>query len=486
MNSEKLMDAIGMVDDRFLADEKKGRLVPFRRKLIALIAAVVVLSLSLGSVMAATQEFPQLNEQIEKIGENIQQMLFPIFHIETHEKPPEGSVPVTLPSATDGTEPSGPVLEQIDVVNIDGAVNAHYFAGEGYIQRFEGGFYTYSGWEGDVPPEKYAFWEIRKEGIVDADARRVEFTLVYDGREFQIIFDYAIINGKLCIMVWPKGLNENPWRNGWNVQAIGDRTDVALMNVPVQTEGDITNDYFLLNMETLETTPLLENISTDNMIIDWCDVTENLNYAMLTGIDRKEGIYKDWFCDLRQNTITHIDDLTGFITPTSYFLDDSTLICEQWLGDGFINMVRHDIPTGEQTVVVENVKRVSASGGYMTIGKAFGMLYAADGSADLIDLRTGKVTALTGVDLQGTTVKESPNGKNILIAYSEWAKDEKTSKCYPKLGLLDPEKEEMKLLIRDISGNAENLRGWLDDETIVITTRNSDESYYVLLYEFIE
>lgn len=485
MNADKLLDAIGMVDDRFLKEEPKGPAVSVRRRLTVLVAAVMVLSLSVGSVMAATQDSSRLGEKLEKLGDTIQQAIFSVLHIETPEKPPVGSVPVTSPSV-DGTQPSEPALKEIDVVNIDGVVNAHYFMGEGYVQTLEGGFYTYSGPVEDDPPEKFRFWEIRKEGVVEVASKRSEFLFVHDGRQLRIIFDHAIINEKLWVMVWPKGLGENTYLNGWNVEPIGDRTDMALMSVPVMAGDDISYHYFLLDMATLETAPLLKNISTENLIVDHCTVTGDLNYATLTGIDLADRTQKSWVCDLRRNTITQIDDLTGFDTAEFHFLDDSTLICEQWVGDGSINIVRHDMATGEQTMVVEAVKRAGATGGYATIGKYYGMLYGTDGSAALIDLQTGEVTALTGLELENAKITESPNGRFILIGYQERAKDEKTSWCYPKIGLLDPQKEEMRLLTREISGNAEYLRGWLDDQTVVITTgRNEDGGYYMLVYEFV-
>lgn len=469
MNPDKIMDAIGMVDDRFLTEDEEHRTVPFRRKLITLIAAVLALALSVGTVMAAGQEFP-------KLGASIQKMFYTVFHIPTHEHPPE-----QMPNST---EPSQPPLQQIGVVDIDGVVNAHYFAGEGHVQRFEGGFYTYSGRTGDAPPEEYAFWEIRKEGIVDVNGTRVAFTFPYDGREFEIVFDYATVNGKLCVMVWPKGVGQDPYGNGWNVRPIGTRTDVALMQVPVYIDRDFTQDYLLLDLTTLETVDLFGQISMDHMRIDGCWFTDDLNYAIVVGSDLTAQRHGHWFCDLRQNTMTHIDDWMGFTVPQVYFLDDSTLICEQWLGDGRINVVRCDIPTGEKTVVISNVTRRGAEGGYQTITKAYGLLFAQDGSAELIDLRTGEFTALTGLSLENVKVSESPNSQSILIAYHERAKDDKTSWCYPRIGLLDPERDVVKLLTREISGKAEFFRGWLDDHTVCLTSHNDDGGYYVLVYEF--
>ena len=474
MDADKLMDAIGMVDDRYLAEEKIFAFAPLRRKLIVLVAAVLAVGLTVVSAMAVGQELPQLRE-------GAQQMLIKILGIETHETPPTQGQSPAAPTDPDGTEPSPPMLQQIDVVDIDGMVYAHYFKGEGAIQVFENGFYTYSKPESNEPPEQFAFWEFRKEGVVEVDGKRLELAFTHDEREFHICFDHAVIQGKLCIMQWPDG---DHCCDDWAVFAIGSRTDVVMMSVPKSLHKYVSHDYFLLNLQTMETTPLLENMITDEMIADWCHLTDDLNYAMLTGINVNERITTDWLCDLRQGTMTKMDDLTGFITPSSYFLDDSTLICEQWLGDGRISIVRLDIPTGEKTVVVENVPRASAKGGYSKLGKAFGVLYAEDGAAELIDLRTGKVTELNGLDLNTTYEYQSPGGSYILLAYAQQAKDNITGKCYPKLGLLDPEKQEMKLLSRDISGNAEYLRGWLDDRTVVITAPNPDGSYYVLVYEF--
>ena len=80
---------------------------------------------------------------------------------------------------------------------------------------------------------------------------------------------------------------------------------------------------------------------------------------------------------------------------------------------------------------------------------------------------------------------ESPDGKYILFADQERAKEEKTSFCYPRIGLLDPKTGEMKVLTRDISGNAEYLYGFLDSNTVVISSRmDENDGYYLYVYEF--
>jgi hypothetical protein len=87
--------------------------------------------------------------------------------------------------------------------------------------------------------------------------------------------------------------------------------------------------------------------------------------------------------------------------------------------------------------------------------------------------------------MTGAERHESPDGKKILFAYHQRAKDEKTSWCYPKIGLLDSETGEMKVLIRDISGNAELLFRFLDSNTVVISSRmDENDGYYLYVYEF--
>ena len=133
MDANTLLDAIGMVDDRFLQEKQPRRTFSVRKKLVALLAAVLILGVSFGTVMAASQELPQLLEGITSVGAQVERVLISLFNIPTTERPPE---------STPSTEHPGLALRPVDVADIDGKVYAHYFAGDGYIQLFEGGFYT--------------------------------------------------------------------------------------------------------------------------------------------------------------------------------------------------------------------------------------------------------------------------------------------------------------------------------------------------------
>ena len=493
MNADKLLDAIGMVDDDLLAQEKRT-VIPFRRKLIVLVAAVLILALSIGAATAEEGDFQQLRQGISQFAESVEKVFLKVFNIETPEKPPESTLgpkpplnaETTGPNET--TRPSEPMLEYVTMVDIEGAVHAHYFSGTGYRQVFEGGFYTFP--ERERPPKDATFWEITKDGIVDVGNTRVDFVLNHGGKDFRILFDYAVLAGKVCIMVWPEGMDENPYGNGWNAEAIGNRTDIVLLSIPVSKNRDYTHDYLLLDLETLETVNLLEGIPVEELVIDAFWLTEDLRYALMTGYNVRTKQSRDWICDLEEKQIWETRAWTGSdICDDPYFLDDRTLIACEYLPEERISVARYDILTGEQTIIVENVPRRGETG-YRPInswgaGGQHGLLYEEDGTAWLIDLRTGERYSLAGLTMSKSYRIESPDGEYILFADQERAKDEKTSFCYPRIGLLDPKTGEMKVLTRDISGNAENLYGFLDANTIVISSRmDENDGYYLYVYEF--
>ena len=499
MNADTLLDAIGMVDDDLLVQEKRT-VSPFRRKLIVLVAAVLILALSVGVVTAEEGDFQQLRQEISQFAESVEKVFLKVFNIETPEKPPESTLgpkpplnaettaPNEMTEPNETTQPSEPMLEYVTMVDIEGAVYAHYFSGTGYRQVFEGGFYTYP--ERERPPKEATFWEITKDGIVDVGNTRVDFILNHGGRDFRILFDYAVLAGKVCIMVWPEGKDENPYGNGWNARPVGNRTDIVLLSIPVSTSWDYSHDYLLLNLETLETVNLLEGIPVEELIIDALWVTEDLRYALMTGYNVRTKQSRDWICDLEEKQIWETRAWTGSdICDDPYFLDDRTLIACDYLPEERISVARYDIRTGEQTIIVENVPRRGETG-YRPIysrgaGGYHGLLYEEDGTAWLIDLRTGERYSLAGLTMSKSYRIESPDGKYILFADQERAKDEKTSFCYPRIGLLDPKTGEMKVLTRDISGNAEYLYGFLDSNTVVISSRmDENDGYYLYVYEF--
>ncbi len=466
MNPEKLLDAIGLVDDRFFNTEKSVRRYSFRRKMIALIAAVLMIAASVGTAMAVSVEFREL--------------IFSFFHIETHEKPPVSTEENTIPQ-------SG--LQKFAVTDIDGVVHAHYFTSDGFVQALDGGFYTYSQTDHNIP-DNGVFWEIREEGIVKVPTNRVDFPLVSGDKQLQITFDYAILSGNLRIHVWARNLDKDPVGYGWNATPIGSRTDVALLAVPYLDRDYYIQTYYLLNLETLELTDIMSAFSLDAMVVEGLWLTDDMKYVLVYGTDRSSGNGEYWVCDFENGTMRLLDEIIGADCADPYFLDNQTIVFKKLLTDDNFQLVKYHIPSGVQTVIVEKTTgRRSGLPGYRGIrlnggGGAHGLLFQDDGSVDLIYLHTLESMKMQGLDTAKLTTSESPDGTKIMIAYQEADADGVLGYGFSSLGLLDPDTGVLKMLTRDVSGNPETFWGWLNNDTVVITAHDNAGGYYVYVYAF--
>lgn len=450
MNADMLLDAIGLIDDRFVVPQEPVSSVSWRRTLAAALAAALILALCVCTVMAVSPQFREL--------------VFSIFHISTPEQPPAGHADPL---------PTKPGLQELEVVSFDGKVNAHYFTSDGLVLTYDGGLYTCS--RGEFAPEDASFWEIRPEGIVEVGAARIDFPLTHGNRTLQVTFDYAILDGRLNIKVWPRGLDDDPVGNGWNVTPIGSRTDVALLTVPVLSGDCYTHDFLLLTLDTLETTDLLASIPHENVAVDACQLTSDLHYGILMGLDRESGNYGYWVCDLQKNTISVLD------VRDPYLLNDDTIIFRESLADGRINIGSLHIPTGIRTEIVRDAVY---RGIWNTKGTgAYGLTYS-ENSVTLVDLHTSYTLDLTGLSPEKLTASESPDGSRIMIAHQETNDQGELGYGFSSLGLLDPKTGVLQMLTREVSGNPETFWGWINRNTLVITAHDAAGGYYVYVYEF--
>lgn len=463
MKSDMLLDAFGLIDDRFLVEDTK-QMISWRRRAAILAAAVLIVAMSMVTAMAVSEDF--------------RSFVFSVFRIGTQEQAP----------VAEETLPTAPGLYEMDIVNIDGEVNAWYFSSGAYVMPCEGGFYT-SQWplNGSAPVDP-AFWEIAYDGVREVKNTRVDFPFTHGGKTFRILFDCAVLNGKLSVQVWPEGLNENPVANGWNVETIGSRTDTALMTIPVLSENDYTHDLFLLDLTTLETTPLITDMTDHGIIAYAYQVTDDLRYASIAGIDLESGSYGYWLWDAESKDVQKLD------ADDAYFLDNSFVILRKNKDQDHFDLIRLHIPTGTERIILENVtSRSGRNSGYRPIqnhwaGGRHGLLFREDGSVDLIDFRTEEILKLNGLDAENLTCDESPDGRRIMLAHED-------ENGFRSLGILDPETGVLKLLDREISGGSESFRGWLDNDTLVITAHDipnaeldftQGDSYYVYVYRFLD
>lgn len=463
VNAEMLLDAIGEIDERYWEVHKQTAVVPWRRRAVALIAAVLLLALCVGTAMAVSPKFAQ--------------WVLSIIHLETHETPP----------TSDGQgdpEGSTPGLHKIDTADIDGQVTAHYFTSDGVVLTCDGGFYTCPYRQNNEVPVDTAFWEIRKDGIVNVGAKRVEFPLEHGGRTFQIIFDYAFVNGRLAISTWQQGLNEDPVGNGWQLGRIGDRTDVLLLGIPALRQDDYSFDYFLLELDTLEYSPLLDKLERKDMTTDYCTVSADLRYAILAGTNLQTDGFQYWVADLTNHTLTSCDQLTGKHITQAYFLDEATAIfCEK--EGNLLNILSYSFPTGRMETVLGDIREGADSRREdWLFGRRYLASFYEDGTVELVDIPTGDRLELSGLNPQHLTFQESPDGSAVFVGYRQEVGE--YAYCFSSMGVLCVESGVLRMLTRDSQTKGENFWGWLDNQTVVLSARDSANAYYVYVYEFRE
>ena len=270
MNAETLLDAIGMIDDGLLLEEHHPVIRTFRRRTMALIAAVITLLLATVTAMAVSEDFREI--------------VFAVFNIQTHETP---LVTQPIQEGTTAAETNPSNLREMGIVSIDDEVNAYYFAHDGYVISLEGGFYTYHREDQNADPEDPAFWEITQEGIRQVEATRVRFPLDYGGRTFDILIDYAVMGGNLYETEWPKNVDQDPIGNGWSVAAIEGRTDAVILTIAVLENIQGTDFYsqhpLLLDLDTLEVTDMLAGLPLENFVVDCPYFNNDLSYVLLMG-----------------------------------------------------------------------------------------------------------------------------------------------------------------------------------------------------------
>ena len=100
MNADTLLDALGLIDDRFLIPDERPGVISWRRGLTVLVAAVLIASMCIGTAMAVSEDF--------------RSFVFSIFQIGTSDQPP----------IAEEKHPTEPGIHEVKIVSIDGEVNA--------------------------------------------------------------------------------------------------------------------------------------------------------------------------------------------------------------------------------------------------------------------------------------------------------------------------------------------------------------------------
>ncbi len=463
MTGEHLLYAIGDMDDRFLEEA-----APVRGKYrlaAVLLAAVLILALTLGTAMAVS---PELRGKILEI-----------LNLATTEEPPASG---TRPEADAG-------LQSLGIQNIDGTVSIHYFGTADYVQGVAHGYYVKPWTQDDTQtPPPGVFWEVNEAGITQVETHRVDITFDQGAHQRRVVFDWAMVGGALEIVAHPVGMSQNPYGNGFNLEKLPGRNDAVFLGVPMSTWQDYTHLYYSLDLETLVATPLLPEDIQNGYIWDVAWYREDLCYWVLLGYpvptsedmsnEDRYAQYGYWLYDAQRGTIELLEtDNLSILEWGAHTLTyrKSKQNCEtRWY-------YRLDLRTGEKTqlspeeIPQQNRKTPPVPEGYT--------LELRDGCQVLTQLATGKALLLAGLPQEGLRFYASPDGKHLLVMV-----EQEGPVSIAQIGLLDFESGQLKLLRRDPEPGWFRFGGkWVNGTTPVLTyvdTTTERHDYYIYIYYF--
>ena len=480
MNSDKLLDAIGMIDDRHFESKKNNRIVPWRRKVVVLIAAVLMLTLMIGTAMAVSPEF--------------REMVFRFIRIEEVQIMPDSTQNTETTQSTDNAESTEESSDHINQTESDDL----YVEQNVVIGDVIRGTYIHT------PVLTYARNGIFMECTDEVQMRQGSH---YDGyyeengdfyklNEYSFVQDYVLYDNEIHAefdWVVHEGSVSLTWAEP-NAQFRKDNrsgdASAALFMFNIYWRGedgkwDGTWYPVILNLYTGELTDILAGTGANRLEgIEKCAISPDRTKILL-GQDTKEGYYL-YYVDLVTKQLHSIDALSGQKT-TACSLADNTLIC--WnLTDGFYTAWTINLTTMERTELFESkfdaAETPEADAGIvfmegfdhtnrwgdMYCGSCFALEVDEAQNVYVIDLTTGARSQITGCTWTAAQhVIAGPDGSKLLLAGKH------NGSAFEYVGVLDFTNMTFAEFFRDNSLH-EHTVYWFNDHTVVICSDMSFDS----------
>ena len=471
MKPDKLLDAIGMLDDRHFESKKKSRMVPWRRRFVALIAAVLMVILSVGTAMAVSPEFREL--------------VFRFFRIDQVQTIPESTVGSDISVDDMFAEPSISIGDVLQGKHVHTPVST--LAQDGVFLVCTDDVHTKQGSHYDAYYEKLG-------EFVKLEEHAFTQEYVLNGTTFCVKLDWAEYNGK-TIVTW---VDENT-----NTRIPGNAGDPSALLIHfvfayTDDSGDYIESYYpaLLNLRTGELTDVLAGTGAEELErIGNSAISEDLTKMLLCSIT-KDG-YSLYYVDLTSKKMHSLDELSGEKVDSCSLIGNK-LVC--WsLTDGCYKAWSIDLTTLQRTELFDSIFNAAATPeadagivfmmgfdswvheGNMYAGSIFALEVDEAQNVFVIDLATRQKAPIAGYTWTSDTQRiPCPDGSKLLLAECPDWQD------YEYVGVLDFENLTFTEFSRENRKN-EYLAYWFDENTVVICGELSPESlcsdYY--LYEII-
>ena len=436
MNEEKLIFAIGEIEDSYiLSAGKKLNIKGRSRKVIICIAAVVALLLTTFATAMA-------------VNEDFRESVLSIFSIsETEQIQHSGTVEI-------------------------GDVNASYMElNDRYILR-----------NGLVYMAREEVFCIFNDGeLIGLETKTNLIDFQHNGVTMRLRYAYTVFDGQLHTMeISQDNMDMNPLMYCWSITPLRGSEDKAWLTTLNEIDGDYSAYPLLLDVSTGDMVDILQGTDLQTIVCDAWFFSPDNKYAVI----RTAG--DDRLVDIENNTVTELKDC-----HESYFLSDGSLLCFVSSEDGF-DLIRRNLQNGEEITLLHNERfagKTADHSGYMNIDYYGGagnhaLLSDESGRVTMLDLRDGSKLLLDGITKeQGEKIYtlESADGEQVLVA----VKERGTRGAFRSLGIIGCESGTLKIFDRNniLDSCGEQLLGFMADGSVGIIGM-SEEGQWLYVYDF--
>ena len=353
------------MEERLRAAVESRRTAPrhFRRLGAALIAAAVVLAVTLGTALAASESF--------------RAAVFSFFRLGTAEE-----VPVCLETTEEGD------AVWLGSRTLEDAVTVDYLR-IGENCDYENGILCC--WQDEARMEP-AFYAAADEGLVALPARHLETEVTWEGETFSIDLQWAVWEDALRVQAFGKEPGNDSF---WDVSYLDGRTDAVLLRLSRGRGEDYGERALLLELESGEVTDLFAGTGAERLT----DVVEiTLNRSLTRAILACEQGEQLYLCDLEGGTLQTIEEALGSRVDGAWFVSDTQLGWYTMDGDYRYTCYVTDLSAGTTVLRFAGCpayQRLQEQG-VVFLGGRYVLEVGEDRSTAVLDLLTGNRTAIQG------------------------------------------------------------------------------------------
>lgn len=494
MRSDKLFDAIGKVDDRFIVsaqskaekidrlnikdktsmanttdhenwtskvkgtwkqekavkvrkEQKKTAEIKVFRKILPYVAAVVILLVSSFSVaMVANADF--------------REAVFRFFHIPTAD--------VVLPKEEEPVQPGSlGDIKYISTKKIGEKAEVKYVQVNGNVDWSDGVIWVAS-YEEETAGQILGIYALENGQLTSLEPHTEKLEYTWDGETYEISFDWYEHNGKVHINAHEFDMDSY---KAWTVQAGDGESDHVIINLGRGAQSEYTSRPLLYDLRTKEIIDVLEGCEIlESQLISDIEFSPDLSKVLLGGNQGPGSPYCQYYYDVAGKVLKLLDELAGAEVYDARFLDNNIISCILEDEDGLLTCRSYTVPSWEFIEIYAGLpgKKWNTDFGVMSTGGRYMLFVDEEHNTFVYDCKTGERAAVEGFKYPSGSTFTTRNkaGDKILFSLSD---RDAEGLGISQIGVLDLKKLSFTLLDREgYETRYETTMSWFDNDSVAI------------------